>query len=345
MPGPLLHVDADAFFASVAMRGRPWLAGQPVVVGEVVVACASYPARRLGLRAGMSLLAARRVCPDVVVLPVPGDAVQAVSEALFVLLEELVPAVEPGSMEEAFLDTTALTWSGAQALGRDVRRRVRDELGIGVSVGVGRTKLIAKTASRAAKPDGLVVIPPAGERAIRQQTPVRELWGVGERTADRLAAVGVETLAGLAQLSTAQLHELCGTTMARRLRAMAQGTDDAGVRPVRARRSFSAETATAGWGRPDRGVEELADIVVERVCRRSELARRSAGTVAVVLRRDDGGQLVRRLRLGEASHDVVVVREAVAELLARAPVPPVGVLGVTLSDLVDVDQAQQSALF
>lgn len=340
-----MHVDADCFFVSVAIRHRPWLAGRPVVVGDPVVACASYPARAAGVRAGTSLHEARRTCPEVLVLPIPTGEVEEVSDQLFRVLDELVPAVEPGSMEEAFLDTSALSWRAAEALARHLRRRVREELGIGVTAGIGRTKLMAKTASRAAKPDGLGVITPEQEDAVRRGTLLRDLWGVGERTSSRLEGVGVTTLPELDRLTPRQLHDLCGTTMARRLRQMADGTDDAVVRGVRARRTLTAETSTAGWGRPDRSPAELADVVVERVAHRAVEARLLAGVVAVLLRPDDGPQLVRRARLPEPTAQQAVLRSVVAELLERSDVPPLEALAVTLSDLVPADREQQATLF
>lgn len=344
MSGPLIHADADAFFVSVALRGRPRLADRPVVTGEVIVACAGYPARAAGVRAGMGVGEARRICPALVVLPVPED-VQAVSDALFALFDELVPAVEPGSMEEGFLDTSALSWVEAEEVGRTLRRRARTELGIAVSVGLGRTKLMAKMASRAAKPDGLRVITPDGEGPLRRDTPVRELWGVGQRTWSRLEAAGVGTLAALDVLSPAALHELCGTTMARRLRQIADGTDDAAVRPVRDRRTISAETATAGWGRADRSPAELAAVVVPRACHRAQGAGLVAGAVAVLLRPDHGGQFVRRRRLTEPTADPGIIAGVVADLLASAPLPDLDALAVTLLDLVPADRARQPVLF
>ncbi|RCK69904.1 DNA polymerase IV [Desertihabitans brevis] len=343
--GPLIHADADAFFVSVALRGRPDLAGRPVVVGDPVVACASYPARAAGVRSGTGITEALRTCPSLVVLPVPGEEVEQVSDELFRILDRAAPAVEPGSMEEAFLDTSALGWAEVEEQARALRREVRERLGITVTTGIGRTKLFAKLASRTAKPDGLRVIGPEEERRLRTTLPLADVWGVGARTLGRLHALGVSTLGELAGVPVHRLHELCGTTMARRLRQVVEGCDDAEVRPVRSRQTLSAGTATVGWGRADRSPAELADVVCRRLAHRAGEAGLVAGTVTVSLAREGVPTEHRRARLDSASAEEDLLRRCVAELLAAGAVPLVDTLTVTLSDLSATDRPRQDPLF
>ncbi|WP_158277140.1 DNA polymerase IV [Serinibacter arcticus] len=344
--GPLLHADADAFFASVALRTRPELIDRPVaVVAHVVVACASYPARARGVRAGMHVDEAQTRCPGLVMLDVPQAEIEEVGDALLALFHEHAAAVEPGSIEEAFLDTGAADVEEAVAVARSLRRRAATELGIPLTVGVGRTKLMAKLASRAGKPDGLHVIDAAREAELRSTLAPSEIWGIGPRTVARLGDLGVVTLADVDRVAPAELHQTCGTAMARRLLQIREGTDDAVVRPVTRRASFSASGATAGYARPDRTPQELLETCVGRVCHRAERSG-LAGSVLAVTLTPETGERVRVLRTGvpEATAEPATWSPLARDLLERAPVPRLTGLGVTLERLVPVDQVQ-GALF
>jgi DNA polymerase-4 len=242
--GPILHLDVDAFFAAVEVRDDPGLAGLPLAVGEGVVACASYEAREWGVHAGMTVPRAHQTCPRLVTTPPRPAAYQQASKELFALVEARAEAVQPGSVEEAFVRLPGLTWAGAEGTARELRRTVRAELGLPVSIGVGRTKLIAKLASRAAKPGGVVVIDLADEPAVRNALRVDELWGIGPVTRDRLTDAGLHTVADLRGWTMAQLVEIAGTAMGRRLHQIATATDDADVRPLPPRRSFSVQRTT-----------------------------------------------------------------------------------------------------
>ncbi|MCO1658914.1 Y-family DNA polymerase [Pseudonocardia humida] len=291
VPGgpPLLHVDADAFFASVELRDDPSLRGLPMAVADVVVMCASYPARLLGVRAGVPTRMALLDCPQLVTVRPRPQVYERVSRELFALLGEVAATVEPGSMEEAFLDVPGLAWSDAADLGTALRARVRDELGLPVSVGVGRTKLIAKLASRAAKPDGLRVVDPATEARLRPALRVDRLWGVGARTLDRLRPHDVTTVADLARYSPDELCAMVGTAMGRRLHAVVTGTDDATVRVPGPRRSVSAQRVPVPPARHAAELRRLAATVAERLtaeglaCRRLELADTRGARVGVVV--------------------------------------------------------------
>src|SRR5687767_987175 len=203
----ILHVDLDAFFAAVEQRDRPELRGLPVIVGgdprgRGVVSAASYEARRFGVHSAMSLREAVRRCPGGVFLPVDGRRYQQASRDVMAVLRRFTPQVEPISIDEAFLDVTGsrqLFGDGA-TIARLIKAGVREEVGLTVSVGVARTKLVAKIASDLRKPDGLVVVA-GGEAAFLAPLPISRLWGVGEKTATALADYGVRTIGDLAALA------------------------------------------------------------------------------------------------------------------------------------------------
>ncbi len=344
--GPLLHADADAFLASVVTRGRPALAARPLaVVNTVIVASPNYLARALGVHSGMLVVEALRRCPELVVVDVPQAEVEEVGDALFDLFHAFADAVEPGSIEEAFLDTSHLSWNEAVDVAQALRRRARRELRIPVTVGVGRTKLMAKLASRAGKPDGLHVIDPDDEPGVRADLLLADLWGVGDTTAGRLRAHGVTRLRHLQHLPAPQLRQLCGTTMAVRLTRIHDGTDDADVRAVRGRTSMSAEGALEGYGRPDHTPDEVLDSCVARVCHRVSRAGLAGDRLALVLRDPSGRPVsVRHSPTIEATAQPEVWLPIAQTLLHREPPPPLSRLGVTLGGLVPADQVQ-GALF
>ncbi|WP_250033238.1 DinB/UmuC family translesion DNA polymerase [Paractinoplanes maris] len=338
--GPLLHADADAFFASVVLRHRPELVDRPVaVVAHVFVASANYPARARGVRGGVLAQEALRQCPELVLIDVPRAEVEEAGDALFDLFHECARAVEPGSMEEAFLDVGAADWPAAVAAGHELRRRAAAELGIAVSVGIGRTKLMAKLASRAAKPDGLHVIRGEQEAELRRDLPMTKVWGVGARTVERLAELGVATLGEIDTVPWDTLRRVCGTAMARRLRAIRDATDDAAVRPVEHRSELSAEGSISGYARPDWTPAELLERCVERVCRRAERAGLAAAGLTITLRPDDGSPAQVLRRAGRTATADLRAWPAVArELLEQAPELALTGLRVTLTGMTPVDQ-------
>ncbi|HEY7151171.1 MAG TPA: DNA polymerase IV, partial [Solirubrobacterales bacterium] len=208
----ILHADADAFFASVEQRDDPGLRGRPTIVGAGVVMAASYEARACGVEGGMSGWRARRLCPDAVVVPPRFSAYVEASRGLFNLFEETAPLVEGLSLEEAFMDVRGLERiSGSpQQIAERLRRRAREQVGLALTVGVARTKVLAKMASRAAKPDGLLVIDPDREAAFLRPLPVEALWGVGLVTAERLRAHGISTVGELERREEWELSRFLG---------------------------------------------------------------------------------------------------------------------------------------
>lgn len=343
MTGPLLHVDADAFFASVAMRSRPDLADRPVaVVAHVFIASANYAARARGVKSAMFAHDAQRLCPELVLLDVPTD-IEETSEALFDIFGEVALAVEPGSVEEGFLDVGATDWQSAHAAGVALRRTVRERLGIAVSVGIGRTKLMAKLASRGAKPDGIRVIRDAEEQHLRENLPMKDVWGVGRTTRDNLALIGVTTLRDLDAIGDDELHSVCGTGMARRLRGIREGTDDATVRSPGQRTTMTAELQTAGFERPDHTPTRMVETCVARVCRRAERAGLVASGITVLLRTpEESADRTLKAHLPQASADPDVWLPLALDLLRDDSGPRPHGLRVTLTGLLTPERAPQT---
>ncbi len=243
----ILHVDLDAFYASVEVLENPALAGKPVLVGGTgprgVVCAASYEARRFGCHSAMPMARARRLCPQAVILPPRFDRYGEISREIHGVFHSITPLVEPVALDEAFLDVTgakALFGSGT-AIGTEIRKRIRQETGLTASVGVSTTKLIAKLASDSAKPDGLLVIPPGQELAFLHPLPVRRLWGVGPATFARLARFGVETVGDLAALPEATLVGALGKAAGHHLHEMSNNRDERPVEPDRELKSIGVE--------------------------------------------------------------------------------------------------------
>ncbi|WP_203820761.1 DNA polymerase IV [Paractinoplanes ferrugineus] len=243
----ILHVDMDAFFASVAVRARPELRGKPVVVGGVgprgVVSSASYEARRFGVRSAMPTARARSLCPDAIFLPVEGPAIAEASRAVMAIFRDMTPLVEPLSSDEAFLDV-----AGAQRLlgrpaeiARKIRERMHAEQRLTCSVGVAPTKFVAKLGSTRAKPDGMVVVPATMVLEFLHPLPVDALWGVGERAAETLRRLGLTTVGELANAPYGMLRRAVGEAAAAHLHELSWGRDPRRVTPEHVEKSIGAE--------------------------------------------------------------------------------------------------------
>ncbi|MGZ5290840.1 MAG: DNA polymerase IV [Actinomycetota bacterium] len=244
---PILHVDLDAFYASVEVLKDPTLAGKPVVVGGAgtrgVVMSASYEARTFGIRSAMPSVRARRLCPEVVFVAPDFESYKAHSNRFREVLLSVTPLVEPISLDEAFLDVSGsvLLFGEPGAIGERIRDRVLSEVGVSCSVGIGPTKLVAKLASRAAKPDGLVAVDADAVQAFLDPLPARALWGIGEKTMEVLSRLGVKTVGDLARTSPVVLGRLLGEHHARDLQALARGLDDRAVVAYEPPKSVSHE--------------------------------------------------------------------------------------------------------
>jgi DNA polymerase-4 len=343
----VLHLDLDAFFAAVEQRSKPSLAGRPVVVGGVggrgVVATCSYEARAYGIRSAMSTAEARRRCPQAAFLAPRMNAYRASSAIVMRLLHDLSPLVEPISIDEAFVDLAAadLSVPAAAALAADVREQIRQQTGgLTASVGIGTSKLIAKVASDACKPNGLLVVPPGAEIALLHPLPVRAMWGVGPVTAEKLTRLGVRTIGDLARLSEPDLIALFGQAAGRNLHALARARDSRPVLADREAKSVSAEetfaTDLTDPVRIGREISALAD----RVARRLTAAGTAGRTVTLKVRRHDFTTLTRSATLPHATQDSRRIT-ALARSLAGEINPDGGLrlLGVGVSGLAAFAQA------
>ena len=327
----IIHADVDAFFAAVEQRDDPAIRGRPVVVGAGVVMAASYEARAFGIRGGMGGGEARRRCPDLIAVPPRFEAYTAASREVFAIFREAAPVVEGLSLEEAFLDVAGLERIGGtpRQIAERLRRDVRRAAGLRISVGIASTKVIAKMASREAKPDGLLEIPPGRERDFLHPLAVDRIWGVGRSTATRLHALGVATVADLAELPREHLVAVFGRSGGERLHALAHLRELRPVRRGRGRRSFGAQSAL---GRRKRSPEELERILgrlVERVTGRMRRKGRAGRTVVLRLRFGDFSRATRSLTMPRATAATDAVLRAARRLLAAAR-PAIDERGITL---------------
>jgi DNA polymerase-4 len=345
----ILHADVDSFYASVEQRDDPSLRGRPVIVGAGVVLAASYEAKAYGVRTPMGAAQARRLCPQAVVVRPRMDAYSQASKALFEVFDRTTPFVEGLSIDEAFLDVGGLrliSGSPTQIAAR-LRRDVLEQVGLPISVGVARTKFLAKVASGVAKPDGLLVVPPDGELEFLHPLPVERLWGVGPVTATKLSAYGITTVGQVAEVGEAALVRILGQAVGRHLHALAHNRDPRPVQVGRRRHSMGTQRAL---GRTPRSAEALdADLIalVDRLSRRLRKAHRVCRTVTLRLRFGDFSRATRAHTLREATAHTETILTAARGLLAAAmPMIRSGgitLIGVTLGNLGD-DRAIQLAL-
>jgi len=327
----ILHADVDAFFASVAQRDAPELRGKPVIVGAGVVMAASYEARAFGVRSGMGGRRARLLCPDAIVVGSDFDAYSRASSELFELFRDTAPVVEGLSMEEAFLDVTGLEHVSGEPswIAAVLRRRAREQLGLPLSVGVARTKSLAKMASRAAKPDGMLAVPPERELDFLHPLAVEQLWGVGPATAAKLHALGARTVGEMAALGLPRLLEVFGEASGRHLHALAHSADVRRVDGRRGRRSFGSQSAFRPGPRTEEELERILSTTVDRVTRRMRAAGRAGRTVTLRLRFGDYARASRSRSLQQPTNSSAAIG-AVALALLREHEDAVRSRGLTL---------------
>jgi DNA polymerase-4 len=327
----ILHADLDAFYASVEQRDYPRLRGRPVIVGGGVVLAASYEARAHGVRTAMGGGEARRLCPRAIIVPPRMGAYTEASKAVFAVFEQTTPLVEALSIDEAFLDVGGLRRlvGSPVVIATELRRRVREEVGLPITVGIARTKFLAKVASGVGKPDGLLEVPPDGELDFLHPLPVQRLWGVGAVTAAKLHARGLFTVGEVARLDQDTLVSLLGRASGRQLHALAHNRDPRRVQPRRRRRSVGAQRAL-GRGPTDAAALDAALVaLVERVTGRMRRAGRLGRTVIIRLRFADFTRVTRSHTLGRSTARTAVVLAAARSLLATAA-PMIAAQGITL---------------
>jgi DNA polymerase-4 len=337
----ILHADADSFFASVEQRDDPRLRGRPVIVGGGVVLAASYEAKACGVRTAMGGRQALRLCPEAVVVPPRMSAYVEASKALYAVFEDASPVVEGLSIDEAFLDVRGLERIAGSpvAIAARLRRAVRERVGLPVTVGVARTKFLAKVASAAGKPDGLLHVPPEGEAAFLHPLPVERMWGVGAKTAVKLRERGVTTIGELARVPGPALEAMLGRAAGCHLHALANLYD---ARPVSVRPRRSSIGSQHAWGTARRAPAEAeTDLValVDRVMRRVRAARRVGRTVVLRLRFDDFSRATRSQTLPHPTARTRIVLESARGLLdASQPLiraRGLTMVGVALTNLAD----------
>ena len=327
----ILHADIDSFYASVEQRDDPSLRGRPVIVGAGVVLAASYEAKAYGIRTAMGGAFARRLCPDAIVVSPRMSAYAEASKALYRVFENTTPLVEGLSIDEAFLDVHGmqrLAGSPTEMAVR-LRREVRARVGLPVSIGIARTKFLAKVASGVAKPDGLLVVPPGRELAFLHALPVERLWGVGAVTAQKLHRLGITTVGQVAGLSEGSLVAMLGRASGRHLHALAHNRDPRPVQQRPRRRSIGSQCALGRRRRTREDVDAVLIGLVDRVTRRMRAAGRVGRTVVLRLRFDDFTRATRSFTLHEATAETQAILTTSRGLLATAG-PMIERRGLTL---------------
>jgi DNA polymerase-4 len=347
----ILHADLDAFFASVEQRDDPALRGKPVIVGGGVVMAASYEARAFGVRGAMGGRQARALCPDAIVVPPRMDAYSEASRAVFAVFHDTTPLVEGLSIDEAFLDVGGLgRVSGPPPdIAATLREAVRERVGLPITVGVARTKFLAKVASRVAKPDGLLVVPPERELAFLHPLDVDRLWGVGPKTTAKLNERGITRVGEVAALDEEVLVAMLGPAAGHHLHALAHNRDARHVDTGRRRRSMGAQRALGRGRRPPDEVRAMLDGLLDGIARRLRTARVVGHTVVLRIRFDDFSRVTRSCTLPTPTSDTAPLRDAARRLLdhARPLIDARGLtlVGVAVSNLSDADAVQLSLPF
>jgi DNA polymerase-4 len=349
---PILHVDMDAFFASVEQRDEPSLRGRPVAVGgggdRAVVAAASYEARRFGVRSAMPMVRARRLCPDLVVMPPRFDAYREVSEAVFSLFRDFTPLVQPLSIDEAFLDVSGAVklFGDPVTIGHAIRARVREVVNLPCSVGIGPTLSVAKLLSGKAKPDGLKILRIDEVEAALRPLPVSDLWGAGPKTCEKLTDYGFTTVGQIADADPRTLRRVVGTAVADHLQQLALGRDVRKVTTSEPTKSVSASaTFEEDVDDPDVLHRRLMKLA-ETVGRRMRTAGHAGRTVHLTVRFASFDTITRSTTMPlptDSTRDITDLALAMLDGLRLERIR-IRLLGVGVSNIVEGSTARQMAL-
>jgi len=327
----ILHADLDAFYASVEQRDRPALRGKPVIVGHGVVLACSYEAKARGVRTAMGGREARARCPDAIVLSPRMSAYSQASKDVFAVFRDTTPLVEPISIDEAFLEVAGLRKISGTPTEIAVRLRadVLSRVGLPITVGVARTKFLAKVASRVAKPDGLLAVPPDKELEFLHPLPVQMLWGVGPVSAAKLAERGIRTVGHVARIGEAALVSILGGHAGRHLWALAHNKDARRVEVGRRRGSMGAQRALGRGGQSYEELDATLAGLVDRVTRRMRSAHRPGRTVVLRMRFRDFTRATRSRTLSRPTVQTQEILDAARSLLAGVR-PLIAERGLTL---------------
>ncbi|WP_248489528.1 DNA polymerase IV [Tsukamurella sp. PLM1] len=330
----ILHADLDSFYASVEQRDHPWLRGRPVLVGSGVVLAASYEAKAKGVRSPMPHREALALAPFAITMPPRFEAYMEASKRVFAIFRDITPLVEGLSVDEAFLDVGGLRHIDGTPvrIAQRLRERVKAEVGLPITVGVARSKFLAKVASQVGKPDGLLEVPPGTELQFLHPLPVRRLWGVGPKTEARLHDAGITTVGQMAELGEHRLAALLGRGTGRHLYALALAHDPRRVDTGRRRKSIGAQRALGRRVRSEAEIEAVLLAIVDRLGERVRAAGRVARTVELRLRFDDFTAVTRSRSLREPT-DLTAIVLATARALLEEAMPLIRERGCTLIGL------------
>ncbi|MBT2495757.1 DNA polymerase IV [Microbacterium sp. ISL-59] len=335
----VLHADLDAFYASVEQRDAPELRGRPVIVGGGVVLAASYEAKARGVRTAMGGRQARELCPDAVVVPPRMEAYSAASKDVFAIFRDTTPLVEGLSIDEAFLEVGGLRRIAGtpEQIAARLRERVRAEAGLAISVGVARTKFLAKVASAVSKPDGLLVVEPEREEEFLLPLPVERLWGVGAVTAEKLHRYGIRTVGELAELEAATAERMLGKATGAHVHALARLRDPRPVDTTRRRGSVGSQRALGSRPRSAEELDLILTQIVDRLARRLRDGDRVCRTVVLRLRFGDFTKATRSRSLRAPTDRTAIVLTLARALLAAAQADitarGITLIGISLSQL------------
>ncbi|CAH0142812.1 DNA polymerase IV 1 [Microbacterium sp. Bi98] len=341
----VLHADLDAFYASVEQRDAPALRGRPVIVGGGVVLAASYEAKARGVRTAMGGRQALELCPDAVVVPPRMEAYSAASKDVFAIFRDTTPLVEGLSIDEAFLEVGGLRRivGTPEEVAVRLRNRVRTEVGLAISVGVARTKFLAKVASAVSKPDGLLVVEPDREEQFLLPLPVERLWGVGAVTAEKLHRYGVHTVGQLAELEAATAERVLGKAAGSHLHALARLRDPRPVDTTRRRGSIGSQRALGSRARTADELDLFLTQIIDRLARRLRDGERVCRTVVLRLRYGDFAKATRSRSLRVPTDRTAILLDVARTLLAAAW-PEIEARGITLIgiSLSQLDRAENA---
>ncbi|MEO6653755.1 MAG: DNA polymerase IV [Ilumatobacteraceae bacterium] len=346
----IMHADLDSFYASVEQRDDPTLRGRPIVVGGGIVLAASYEAKRRGVYTPMPEHRARELCPDLVVVQPRFEAYTEASRAVFAVFDDTTPLVEGMSIDEAFLDVSGLrrVAGSPAAIAAKLRVDVLDRVGLPITVGVARTKFLAKVASGVAKPDGLLVVEPDHELEFLHPLPVGRLWGVGPVTERKLAARGILTVGDIARLGEPHLSAMLGVGAGRHLHALAHNRDPRRIDTARRRGSIGSQQALGRGPKDAEVVEALLLGIVDRVARRMRRADRVGRTITLRLRFDDYTRATRSRTLRHETASTEPIAGVAVSLLRaqRATIERRGLtlVGLSVANLRSVDDTEQLLL-
>lgn len=344
----IIHCDMDAFFASVEQLKNPGLRGKPVIVGgkphsRGVVSTCSYEARKYGVRSAMPLAEAYRRCPEAVFIPPDFSAYQEASDNMHKIFSEYTPLIEPISLDEAFLDVTqSLRLFGSPLMiGQEIKERIKNELGLIVSVGIAHNKFLAKLASDLSKPDGFLAVTPGQVRELLDPLDIRRIWGIGEKTAQRLYELNIKTIRDLCRLEEAYLTNLFGS-YGSQLYLLARGIDRRKVENIKKAKSIGRETTFPTDISDMDDLEKCLLTLAGDVARSLRRERVKGYTVTLKIKYQDFRMITRSKTLDKPTDLEEVIFAEACFLLQKLVVKPIRLAGVSLHNLTDCDEPQLS---